>query len=210
MKNQRKKAFTLVELMIVIIIIWLMALLSYAPYNLYQKKAQLRVASREVSQALYESKNMAVSWVSEKTSVSTEKKNKIVILHLSTENSKNNKIDYYLKDFSNFQDEKWDFKANLKSNINDSFFSDKFKTKDLQKSIWIKGLEVWTWWKYSEILIFYAASSWNIKILWKNSSWYEISWNELKIILSYQNTDSDFLKKTLTYYLKTNIVDYSK
>lgn len=209
MKNQRKKAFTLVELMIVIIIIWLMALLSYAPYNLYQKKAQLRVASREVSQALYESKNMAVSWVSEKTSGSTEKKNKIVILHLSTENSKNNKIDYYLKDFLNFQDEKWDFKTNLKSNINDIFFSDKFKSKDLQKSIWIKGLEVWTW-KYSEILIFYAASSWNIKILWKNSSWDEIFWNELKIILSYQNTDSDFLKKTLTYYLKTNIVDYSK
>lgn len=210
MKNQRKKAFTLVELMIVIIIIWLMALLSYAPYNLYQKKAQLRVASREVSQALYESKNMAVSgveWI--KNWTPTEKENKVVILHLNSATWQDHKIDYYLDEFNKYQENNWEFKSPL--NLDLSWLK-KEKTKDLQKWILIKDLKIWSS-TYKEIAIIYAAASWNIKILWKDSSstnFSEITWDKLEVIISYGDTDSDFLKKTLTYYLKTNIVDYSK
>lgn len=210
MKNQRKKAFTLVELMIVIIIIWLMALLSYAPYNLYQKKAQLRVASREVSQAFYESKNMAVSgveWI--KNWTPTEKENKIVILHLNSATWQDHKIDYYLDEFNKYQENNWEFKSPL--NLDLSWLK-KEKTKDLQKWILIKDLKIWSS-TYKEIAIIYAAASWNIKILWKDSSstnFSEIIWDKLEVIISYGDTDSDFLKKTLTYYLKTNIVDYSK
>jgi hypothetical protein len=37
----------------------------YAPYSLYQQKAKLKLASRELSQSFYEAKNMAVSGIKE-------------------------------------------------------------------------------------------------------------------------------------------------
>jgi hypothetical protein len=38
-------------------------MIAYVPYAHYQKKAKLRLASREISQSFYEAKNMAVSGI---------------------------------------------------------------------------------------------------------------------------------------------------
>jgi len=62
MKN--KKWFTLVELMIVISIIGIMMSMAYAPYSFFQKKAELRVAAKEISKTLSESRNLAIHWTS--------------------------------------------------------------------------------------------------------------------------------------------------
>jgi len=59
-----KKWFTLIELMIVITIIWIMMMMAYAPYNYFQKKAELRVAAKEISKTLSESRNLAIHWTS--------------------------------------------------------------------------------------------------------------------------------------------------
>jgi prepilin-type N-terminal cleavage/methylation domain-containing protein len=56
-----KKAFTLIELMIAITIIVILTMASYAPYTYYQNKAKLKVTSREISQLLYEARNMAIN-----------------------------------------------------------------------------------------------------------------------------------------------------
>jgi len=59
-----KKWFTLIELMIVITIIWIMMMMAYAPYNYFQKKGELRVAAKEISKTLSESRNLAIHWTS--------------------------------------------------------------------------------------------------------------------------------------------------
>jgi len=56
-----KLGFTLIELMIAIVIMVILTMTAYAPYNYYQNKAKLKVTAREISQLLYESRNMAVN-----------------------------------------------------------------------------------------------------------------------------------------------------
>ena len=53
---------------------------------------------------------------------------------------------------------------------------------------------------------------WQIKVKWFNwdSQWTEIKedvW-KIKIKFSFKNSTTEFLQKEITYYLKTNIVDY--
>ncbi|MDR0772512.1 MAG: type II secretion system GspH family protein [Candidatus Peribacteria bacterium] len=64
-KQKKTKAFTLIELLVVITIIFMLMMTVYAPYSLYQQKAKLKLASRELSQSFYEAKNMAVSGIKE-------------------------------------------------------------------------------------------------------------------------------------------------
>ncbi|MBT3727135.1 prepilin-type N-terminal cleavage/methylation domain-containing protein [bacterium] len=54
-------AFTLIELMISILIIVLLVIVSYAPYNYYQKKANLKITAKSISQVLQDSKTKAIS-----------------------------------------------------------------------------------------------------------------------------------------------------
>ncbi|MFC1798000.1 prepilin-type N-terminal cleavage/methylation domain-containing protein [Patescibacteria group bacterium] len=56
-----KKAFTMIELMITITIIGILTMVTYAPYNYYQNKGKLKITAREVSQLLYEARNMAIN-----------------------------------------------------------------------------------------------------------------------------------------------------
>jgi prepilin-type N-terminal cleavage/methylation domain-containing protein len=55
-----KKAFTLIEFMIAITIISILMVMTYAPYNYYSNKAKVRVTAKEISQSLYESRNLAI------------------------------------------------------------------------------------------------------------------------------------------------------
>lgn len=208
MKIKKNKAFTLIELMIVISIISLLLLFSYAPYNFYQSKAKVRIASREVAQSLYEAKNMAISWVTLLND--TNKKNKIVAIFMTKDEEKNNQINYYFVDFWNYQDKEWKLNESLKDKIWEILKQENLqKTKKLQNSVLFKNFEFWNN-KYNEISIIYAASSWNIKIFWKeNNNWKEIKDDKIWINISFKNTDSDLLNKKITYYIKTNIVDYN-
>ena len=58
------KWFTLVELMIVISIIWIMMSMAYAPYSYFQKKAEIKIAAKEISKTLNESRNLSIHWTS--------------------------------------------------------------------------------------------------------------------------------------------------
>ncbi len=47
--------------MIVIVIMTLMMLIGYAPYNFYQQKAKVKIAGREIAQSIYKARNFALS-----------------------------------------------------------------------------------------------------------------------------------------------------
>ena len=62
MHNNR--AFTLIELMIVITIISIISLATYMPYAHHQKKTLIKQAAREITQSLSEARNLAINWLS--------------------------------------------------------------------------------------------------------------------------------------------------
>jgi len=47
--------------MIAITIVVILSVVTYVPYNHYQNKAKLKLASREISQGFYEAKTIASS-----------------------------------------------------------------------------------------------------------------------------------------------------
>ncbi len=189
MKN--KKAFTLVELMIVIVIMVLMMTLSYAPYNYYQQKAKLRIASREISQSLYEAKNFAISWVETKSGSSFS--NSSIWVFLDNTEGENHQIYFYTYPYNT---QTW----TLVSPKSSTSTSKLFKTKKLQDWVLING----TW----SILFFYESITWNptiLEFIWTNKRVIDES---VDIKFSYKDSSSPKLQKTINYNLKTNTVNY--
>ncbi len=187
MKN--KKAFTLIELMIVITIMVFMMMLTYAPYNYYQQKAKLKIASREISQSMYEWRNLAVSWVETKSwSVFS---NKSIWVFLSSEAGKNHQVYFYTYPYNKSVD--------TLTKPND--LTSLLKTKKLQKDILIKG----SW----SLLFFYEAINWNVSAISFNEVWDSSSLTgSVDINLAFKDTTLDTLKRTLNYNLETNTVNY--
>jgi prepilin-type N-terminal cleavage/methylation domain-containing protein len=75
----KKRGFTLIELLVSITLLAMLMMMAYAPYSHYQKKAKLKLASREISQSFYEARNMAISGIKElKSSDIYESENKSI------------------------------------------------------------------------------------------------------------------------------------
>ena len=55
------RAFTLIELMVAITLVFVVIGLTYVPYAYEGKKLALKQAGKELSQSLYEVRNLAVS-----------------------------------------------------------------------------------------------------------------------------------------------------
>jgi prepilin-type N-terminal cleavage/methylation domain-containing protein len=60
----KNKAFTLIELMIVITIFSIISLATYLPYAHHQKKTLIKQAAREVTQSLSDARNLATNGLS--------------------------------------------------------------------------------------------------------------------------------------------------
>lgn len=208
MKNifmRDKKAFTLIELIVSISILVIVMMFSYAPYNLYQNRAKVKLATREVAQSLYEAKNMAISWVKWKNNSDDSKqefKNKSVWVFLTSEETKDSKINFYYYDY----------------NISDSEIVFPSKEPDTERQIqdWVTMTWFSVWERdYSSLLLFYESVTWKVKVYWFDTSWSKIDITEdgknddtVKIKFTYKKATTSFLQKEIKYYLKTNIVDY--
>lgn len=75
---KKNKAFTLIELLVSISIFFILVLITYVPYNFYMNKVKVKNTIKEISQSLYEARNMAINWISENS-------NKSIWLYLSLE-----------------------------------------------------------------------------------------------------------------------------
>lgn len=195
-KVLKNKAFTLIELLIVISIMMIVLIFSYSPYNMYQNKARLKLATREVAQSLYEARNMAVSWVQTKDD-KWEFKNKSVWILLSSEDWKNENVYYYF----------YNHDLTYDSLVFPHFEAEKIK--NIQDWVYIVWFSSWEK-EFKNILLFYKSVKWEVKVIWFDDSWNktEITSDTVKIKFSFKKSNLDFLKKEITYYLKTNIVDY--
>ncbi len=59
-----RKAFTLIELMVVITIMGILSMMVYAPYQHYQTKQKVRNSAKIVTQTLQQARNLAINWIS--------------------------------------------------------------------------------------------------------------------------------------------------
>jgi len=184
-----KKAFTLIELMVSITIIVILTLVSYAPYSYYQNKASLKITAREVSQFLYEARNMAVNWA-----VWNDKNVSIgVYFEVTPTHNTYVKLFSYPYDVSdiNITNMEWGHVKLL-------------KTLNLQKWILIDNLE----WK-SDMLFLFDSITWKLKYYtWESSVKTLYEDKKLSINFSFKWSDSPNLNKTINYYTDTNIIDY--
>jgi len=68
MKKRNSHAFTLVEMMIVIVLLLMLLTFAYLPYAHYQEKLKIRQALREASQTILWSRNLAINGYDENIS----------------------------------------------------------------------------------------------------------------------------------------------
>lgn len=189
------KAFTLIELIVSISIIITISIMTYLPYSHYQNKAKLKISSREISQSFYEAKNMAVSWIKD---ISW---NKSIWIYITNKSPEDNKITFFSYPH--------DINESLIDRI-PAWTTKILKENPLQDGIKIDGIKIDDLNWYDNLLFYYDSINWKSKIFTFNSSWKtEIVDDKITIIFSYKNSTSDSLKKKITYYKKTNIIDYN-
>lgn len=188
MSYLNKKAFTLIELMISITIVIILTLIAYAPYNYYQNKAKLKISVREVSQALHEARNMAINWVIWTNS------NVSVWVYMESWIS-NNAINFFSYPYDI---------ENMNISYNQNSEIKLLKSLQLDKWIQIDNIS----WK-SNLLFYFSAITWSwYYYTWQWPSRFNLNQEVLDINLSYKWSNSDTLKRKLSYFTTTNITDY--
>jgi type II secretory pathway pseudopilin PulG len=186
-KKNKNNWYTFIELIVVITIVVIITLAVFEPYNYYQNKAKLNLWAKEVSQALYDARNMAINWMS------TSTWNSSIWIYFDNSDSKKNSVRLY----------SYPFDANTWS-LSLATNMTLFKTIDLQPWIEINSV----WWKNNWLFLFNSID-------WK-SEFYTLNWalktpilgNEIQIDISFKKSTSPSLQRHLIYYTKTNIVDF--
>jgi len=172
--------------MIVIAIIGILMSVSYTPYHMYSKRANLIAIKKEIAKTLYESRNMAIHGKTSSWNIS-------VWVYLD---KNNNKIEVYQYPYNN--------------DINKTFTWVLLKSIDLDRNlIKIDSIETNMWTKPNNLLLYFNAISWTWWYYTNTNTIETLSntWT-IKLNLYYNNSNIDILKTNLEYIKKTNIVDY--
>jgi len=193
MKKQ-KKAFTMIELLVVITIIAIVSIFTYTPYIYYKNKASLNVSTKTLAQSLYLARSMAINWVS--TWTWTENKNMDIWLFLEAWKNKNKIILYWYT---------WSLNTSNIENWKE------LKKIFLENNVWINWIRKKEEWTFSSWALFYfSAIRWVPSIYLEDNSWNlkTASGSEFVVNISYKWTSLDTLKKDVSYNKETFVIDY--
>ena len=193
-----KRAFTLIEVLIVVAILGIMLTATYAPYSHYQKKALLKQGKKEIVQSIYEARNLAIN------GLEVGDKNVSVWLYIDTSNTLKNNLTYYSYD-------------NLDTNFRPTAFPtegtvNRVKQKDLPNHIWLDQIE-WG----DKFLFFFQAITWS-GAYYSDETWSFLAidefnadgstLNNVDIFISYKWANTPTLTWSIDYYTNTYIADY--
>lgn len=188
MKLNQTSWFTLIELLISITIFITISVMAFAPYGFYMNKAKVKFTNKELSQVIYEAKNMAVNgsaYLSWNISV-----------WLFIDNSSVNKNSYSLLGFEHDV---------LDSNIIP------INGRVIQKyslQPWVQ-IEKFDW--ENKWIIFFRSITGSGLVL-KGDSFSTVGTTEADNIIdieySYKWSTNSSLRKSLEYFQDTQIVDY--
>lgn len=196
MRKNNKTAFTLIELLITMTLFFLISILTYAPYNFYQKKLAVKTAGKQISQTILRAKNMALNGVVHYD------ENRSIWVYFDTSNTNNTQVQIlsYTHDIES-------------SNINRVLWNGVELIETTKLEPWMKLTSVWN--KPNMLFFFDAITgkvsyySWNgnqregyIDNLWENSL------KQVPISYQYRDATSSNLKWTISYFSETNIINY--
>ncbi len=173
-----KKAFTLIELMVVITIMLILSMMVYAPYQHFQTKQKVRNSAKIVAQTLYESRNLAING-----SLTWTWNSSIWVLFSS-----------WSEDISIFQ-YPYPHSKSVPS-YNDKIDSSKLFEK--------KKLEPWVKISWKDYLFIYDAISWSGNYL-ENTNNFNDTNLELSVWMGWADVWN--LNKKIKYYTKTYVAD---
>ena len=177
MKNN-KKAFTLIELMIVMTIMIILTMAMYTPFAHYQTKQKVRNSAKIITQVLNDARSQAIYWALHTNSTLTWNLDIWVLLE---KNEEKLKVMWY--PFS----------------IWNTFPSDFTNSKYLLEEI---RLEPWVEITSSRGLYLYKAITWSW--IYKDV---DIIWNKSKISVWFKWATTWTMIKNIEYYTRTYISD---
>lgn len=190
MKSYRTKhGFTLIEFIIAMTIFFIVSALSYIPYNHYQKKWHLRQGVKEITQSLYEARNLSINGLNSGSG------HLAVGVYFDTTEWENTHITYFSYPHS--------FTGTQITNSQTPHIRIE-RTKDLP--VWVQIDSVAG---KSKFLVYFESISWKGRYyFWDSVTKEEFSSDEIDIDISYKWATSPSLKKQIKYYTKWNIADY--
>ncbi|NUJ98033.1 type II secretion system protein [Candidatus Gracilibacteria bacterium] len=183
------KAFSLLELIVVITLIGIMLLVTYAPYSYYQTKAKVRMTIKDVAQSIYEARNMAINGYNEGSgSIS-------VGLFFDVDTTPNT-ITFFSFPYSYTGTQ--------------IIPQDNGIIKIIKKEEFPSGVQVKDIGGYKKGLLFFQAISGDGSYFyWENTpEKKEFEEDYIAIKIAYGDSSSNNLSGIVKYYTPTNIVDY--
>lgn len=176
--------------MIAIAIIAIIFVPWFINYAYIQNKSNLKLTSKDISQSLYNARNMAINWFD------SSSWNLSIWVYFDNRENNKNKLLFYSYPFD------LDIENTDLLNYSDKKF---IKEVDFYKWVELKNVE----WKDKFLFLFNAISgSWNYYYWDSNNDMKSFSWKTIDIKISFWWTDSKALTKNIVYVVWTNIVDY--
>ncbi len=189
-KHTRIKAFTLIELMVTISIMALVWWATYMNFAYSQNKMNLKLTAKDISQALYNARNMAINWLD------SSSWNVSVWVYFDNSDENKNKISFF------------SYPYDLDINSADLLSTDSkklIKEIDFYKYIELNQVE-----NKDKFLFLFQAISWSGYYYYRDSTPWKQSytWDSIDIKISLKQSDSANLSKKIRYITWTNIIDY--
>ena len=181
--------FTLIEMMVALSIFFILMTLSYIPYSYYEVKQRVKTGAKEVSQILYEARNMAIN------GQSSNDKNVSVGVFLDGVNAKNT-VTFFTYPYT-FTGSQIVTQATADVKV--------LKILDLPKWVQIDNI---LWQK--KALFFFNSITWEGKYYWWDATNTKIEFppGYINIQLSFKGATQVNLQRIIKYYTYTNIIDY--
>lgn len=188
MKKDKKNAFSLIELIVVMTILFIVSLLIYSPYLFYRQKAILKQWVKEVSKSIYEARNIAING---STSWSW---NLSIWIYFDTLNNDTITFFSYPHSFTGSQ-------------ITVIPWSEVKIVKTLKLPEWTQIEKIW--WQDNG-LFFFSSIFWEWKYYYFDPTRQDFPLinNRIEIDITYEWATAEILKRKIFYYIWTNIIDY--
>ena len=186
MKNISQVWFTLIEFMVAITIFFLISLIAYAPYTYNINKQKVRHTGKEVSQLIYEAKNMAINWMISSDNDINNTKNMSIAVKFDSSNKSKVTILWYPHDTYNYSNP-WE-------------------------SLYVLDLQPWMQFdsfnnNQTGGMLIFESITWSGKVY---VNWSELSSlpDKIPLMFSFKGSDKITMQSEILYYPKNQIVDY--
>ncbi|MFA5917531.1 MAG: type II secretion system protein [Candidatus Gracilibacteria bacterium] len=189
-KYTKIKAFTLIELMVTITIMVLVGGATYMNFAYSQNKMNLKLTAKDISQALYNARNMAINGLDSSSG------NVSVGVYFDNSVDNKSKISFF------------SYPYDLDINSTDLLSTDSkklIKKIDFYKYIELNGVE-----NKDKFLFLFQAISGSGYYYYRDSTPGKKSFegNSIDIKISLNQSESSNLTKDIKYIIGTNIIDY--